>query len=273
MATCASVRRKGSTDQCGCRALLGHTLCGTHARSKVVTLWTEANKEKVVAVERIQAIVRGWLVRHRLALAGPGVLHRAGLANDEDLDTCEEAVRQNPMNYVSFAENGKTWWFDFATLWKWARLSIDPVNPYTKVPLTTDTRRRLRKLWSYRRRHHEVVPPDPTGFEDRLRIRWTLICQVFADTGLGPMNPEPFLRLTKNDYIVIFRMLRDDLQASLPTRSRHALSMIHRCLITSWTLPPAQFILQCSYALMAMLLHTRHDYDLAFCVLSALYRA
>lgn len=239
----------------------------------MVTLWTEANKEKIVAAQKLQAVIRGWLVRHRIALAGPGVLRRTGLANDEDLETCEESSRQDPMNYVAFTENGKTWWFDFATLWKWMRLSVEPTNPYTKVPLSVETRTRLRKLWAYRRRHHETVPGDPGGYEDRVRVRWTLICQVFADNGLGQMNPEQFLRLSKSDYIFIFRILRDDLQASLPTQSRHALSMIHRCLITSWTLPYAQFTLQCSYALMSMLLHTRREYDHAFYVLSALYRA
>lgn len=272
MMLCASVRRKGSTDQCGSRALLGHTLCGTHARSKAVTLWVDANREKVLAAHRIQSIVRGWMVRQRLALAGPGVLKRTGLSNDEDLDTCEETSRQDPMDYFAFTENGKTWWFDFATLWKWVQMSVEPVNPYTKVPLSVDTKRRLRRMWSVRRRFRQPVPTEPAAFQDRLRTRWILICQVFADNAFGVFSPEPFLRLTKNQYIVLFRMLRDDIQASLPTTSRYALAMIHRCLISAWTLSPTQFILQGSYALMTMLLHAKDEPALAFCVFSALYR-
>jgi len=269
---CASVRRKGSTEQCGSRALLGHTLCGTHARSKTVTLWVDANKEKVLAAHRIQAAVRGWLVRHRLALAGPGVLRRQGLSNDEDLETCEPVDRQDPMDYFAFTENGKTWWFDFATLWKWSQMSVEPVNPYTKVPLTVETKRRLRRMWSIRRRHRHSIPAEPTTFQERLRHRWTVVCQVFADNALGVLTPEPFLRLTKTHYILLFRMLRDDLQASLPTQSRYALAMIHRCLISAWTMPPTQFVLQSSYVLMTILLHAKDEPSLAFCVLSALYR-
>jgi hypothetical protein len=267
MATCASVRRKGSTEPCCSRALVGHTLCGVHARAKSVILWSSVNGDKLEAATRIQAGVRGWLLRRRLALAGPGVLSRAGVANTEDLETCEVA---DPLSYFGFIEAGKTWWFDFATIWKWAQTSVEPTNPYTRVPLDVATRKRLHRLWSARRHRRESIPTDPIRFEDRLRSRWTITCQVFANYGLGTMQPDLFLRLTKNDYIVLFRMLRDDLRTSHP--NRYALNLIHRCLITAWTLPPTQFILQGSYALMAMLLHAKDPYPLAFYILAALYR-
>ena len=267
MATCASVRRKGSTDPCCSRALVGHTLCGVHARSKSVTLWSSVNGDKLTAAARIQAVVRGWLLRRRLALAGPGVLHRAEVANSEDLETCEVA---DPLSYFGFIENGKTWWFDFATIWKWAQTSVEPTNPYTRAPLDIETQKRLHRMWSVRKCRRETIPPDPLRFEDRLRARWTTTCQVFATYGLGTLRPDIFLRLTKNDYVVLFRLLRDDLRVAHP--DRNALSLIHRCLITAWSLPHAQFILQGSYALMVMLLHARDPYPLAFYILSALYR-
>jgi hypothetical protein len=271
MATCASVARKGSTDQCPCRPLVGHTLCGVHARCKKVTLWATVNRDKLTAATRIQAIVRGWLLRNRLALAGPGVLRRRDLANDEDLETCVEASRQDPMTYFAFEEAGKVWWFDYATLWRWSQMSTVTVNPYTKVPLTPETRLRLRKVWSYRRRHGQNVPSDPLKFTDRLHARWTILCQIFADNGFGDVSPEYFVGLSRTNYILLFRLLRDDVQASLPTQ-RGALTLIHRCLVSAWSLPPTQFVLQCSYVLMAMLVHSRDPYPLAFCVLSALYR-
>jgi hypothetical protein len=253
--------------------MIGHTLCGTHARAKAVTLWADANRGKVVAVHRIQALARGWIVRSRLRLAGPGVLHRDGLCNDEDLETCEVATRQHPLDYFAFTENGKTWWFDFATLWKWAQMSVEPTNPYTKVPLTAETKQRLRRMWSSRRRHRAPIPPEPALYPERMRSRWILICQIFADNGFGALDPGLFASFTKNDYIVLFRSLRDTLQVSLPlSQTRLALTLIHRCLLTAWTLPPTQFNLQASYALMAMLLHSRNEFGLAFCILSALYR-
>ena len=269
---CASVRRKGSTEACGARALLGHTLCGTHARAKAVTLWTEVNKDKVVAAQRIQAAARGWLVRSWLRLAGPGVLRRVELCNDEDLETCESAARQHPLDYFAFTENGKVWWFDFETLWKWARMSVEPTNPYTKVSLSVDAKKRLRRMWSVRRRHRLSVPAEPAVFQDRIRQRWTIICQIFADNGFGVLDSGYFTPLTKNDYILLFRRLRDILQGSVPIhQSRHALLFINQCLISAWTLHPTQFILQASYAIVAMLLHAKDEFTLAFCVLSALY--
>lgn len=191
------------------------------------------------------------------------------MANEEDLETCEVA---DPFSYFGFHENGKLWWFDFATLWKWAQTSVEPTNPYTRTPLDTSTRKRLHRLWSVRRRRHETTPADPPRVQDRLRARWTVSCQIFAENGLGTLNPDVFLDLSKNDYIVLFRMLRADLQTALPAQSTHALQLLHRCLISAWTLPPAQFVLQGSYAVMAMLLNAKDPFPLAFYILAALYR-
>lgn len=271
MPLCASVRKKGSLEQCSTKALVGHTLCGIHAKCKVPRLWVDAHQDKVGPVLRIQAWIRGWRLRRRLALAGPGVLRRTGLSNDDDLETCETSDRQSPLDYFAFEENGKIWWFDFATLWKWAQRSVDPSNPYTKVPLSIETRTRLRRMWSVRRRNREPVPEDPRTFQDRLTMRWTCISQAIADCGFGSLPVEPFLQLTAHDYIRVFRFLRDDVGATLPG-NRYASPMIDRCLITSRAISPAQFILQGSYALMAMLCHTENSFPLAFCILSALYR-
>jgi len=271
MPTCASVRKRGSLDQCPLKALNGHTLCGVHARSKTVTLWAVVNQGKVGAATRLQAWVRGSLLRRRLRLGGPGVLRRSGLSNDDDLVTCETSDRQYPLDYFAFEENGKIWWFDFGTLWKWAQRSIEPANPYTKVPLSTETRIRLRKLWSYRRRHRELVPLDPRDVTERLTMRWTIISQAVSDCGFGPLLVEPFLQLGTHDYIRMFRFLRDDVAATLPS-NLHAGALIHRCLMTAWSLSPDHVALQCSYALMAILCHAENPFPLAFCLLSALYR-
>jgi len=271
MPVCASVRKKGSLEQCRSKALVGHTLCGIHAKCKVPRLWVDAHQDKVAPLIRIQAWGRGWCIRRRLALAGPGVLHRVGLSNDDDLETCETSDRQYPLDYFAFEENGKIWWFDFATLWKWAQRSTEPSNPYTKVPLSAETRTRLRQMWSYRRRHREPIPADPFQFSERLTMRWTIISQAIADCGFGTLPVDPFLNLTMHQYTRVFRLLRDDVEATLPG-NRFASHLIHRCLMTAGTIAPANFILQGSYALMAMLCHTETPFPLAFCILSALHR-
>jgi hypothetical protein len=271
MPLCASVRKKGSLEQCRSKALVGHTLCGIHAKCKVPRLWVDAHQDKVAPLVRIQAWGRGWCIRRRLALAGPGVLRRAGLSNDDDLETCETSDRQFPLDYFAFEENGKVWWFDFATLWKWAQRSTEPSNPYTKVPLSTETRTRLRKVWSYRRRHKEPIPADPLLFNERLAMRWTIISQAIADCGFGTLPVDPFLNMTMHQYLRVFRFLRDDVEATLPG-NRFASHLIHRCLMTAGAISSAQFVLQGSYALMAMLCHTESPFPLAFCILSALHR-
>lgn len=144
---CASVRKKGSLDQCPANALFGHTLCGSHARAHTTVLWADANASKTACIIKIQAFVRGGLLRKRLRLNGPGVLYRSGLANDEDLVTCEDKERQDPLTYFAFNENGKVWWFDYATLSNWVYRSNIPLNPYTKVPLDIDTKRRMFQIW------------------------------------------------------------------------------------------------------------------------------
>ena len=86
---CASVRKKGSTDQCTARSLRGLTLCGRHAKCKTITLWADVHKKRGDGMIKTQALVRGWLLRKRLALGGPGVLSRKQTTNDEDLVSYE----------------------------------------------------------------------------------------------------------------------------------------------------------------------------------------
>jgi hypothetical protein len=256
--------------------LKGHTLCGTHARAKHVTLWTEAHEDKTLKLRKAQALIRGWLVRKRLKLAGPGVLCRKNLANDEDLETCQEANRQHPFDYFAFEENGKVWWFDFNTLWKWCLRSVNPTNPYTKVQLTPETRKRLRANWSYRMRHRLDRPDEPNTFDERLMGRWNIICQLFSDYGFGEMDPRMFMHLRKSEYNILFRFLRDDLEIVFSNNSstkRFALAQCNRMTYVLGHLATNVYILNSSNAIMTMLLFAKDPYILAFAILSALYRA
>jgi hypothetical protein len=271
---CASVKRKGVIDQCPARALAGHTLCGRHARSKHVVLWAEANQSRTRGIVKAQAVVRGWLVRTRLSLGGPGVLRRRNLANDDDLETCEESSKEHPFSYFAFEEAGKIWWFHFPTLWRWSLRNLKPTNPYTKVPLSSDTRKRLRAVWSYNRRHKLPLPQESANTLDRIEGRWNIISQLFDDNGFGDLDPGWFSRLTKRQIVEIFHMIKDDInvtithqrvQASTRRYVTHALSLAQ-------TNPAPQFLLQAAYLLMLTLITPKDPYPLAFTVLSAMYR-
>ena len=128
---CASVRKKGSDIQCPAKPLFGHTLCGRHAKCKNPILWSTTQHENIHHVIKLQSCIRGWLLRKRLALAGPGVLRRKEVSNDEDFNTMNEKEKVHPMDYFGFEEHGKIWWFEVKSIFQWTTMSFNILNPYT----------------------------------------------------------------------------------------------------------------------------------------------
>lgn len=268
MIQCTSVRKRGATDQCPLPALRGISFCGKHARSKEPVLWTRANRHRDIRC--IQALVRGWLLRKRLRLAGPGVLSRNNLANDDDLFHYVSKDKCNPLTYFAFEENGKTWWFDLHSLWKWAVRSHEPTNPYTRVPLTCDTRKRLRELWVSDGRY----PIWSDSHEDRTQTRWNVICHIFADYGFADIHPQTFLDLDEADVASMFVLLHQDLRIVLPEKHPFRNRILQLCKIgmRSDGLSPRRFLLRSTYILLMILTMTKDAYVIVFSTLSAFYR-
>jgi len=268
MGRCAAVKKKGSTNQCSATAIKGHSLCGTHMRAKTVQIWKDVAAADVRVV-KCQALARRWLVLYRCRLAGPGVLKRKGLANDEDLVTCEESNRQHPFEYFAFIENGKIWWFDFNTIWVWSLKSFEPSNPYTKVPLTTDTRKRLREMWAYRNRNLIKVPVDSENVEERVRVRLNFLCQTFVDHGFVDVSPGQLTRLSKPSHIAMWRFIYEDLgktQGSLRSLCDYMLSAP---LIRANSI---SYIVNSLRVLMRFITYQKEPYVTIFSVMSAIYR-
>ena len=208
-------------------------------------------------------------------MSGPGVLSRNNLANDEDLVTCIEKERQHPFDYFSFNENGKIWWFDFNTIWKWSLRSHEPTNPYTKVPIAVDTLKRLHAGWGYRLRHRIDLPDESLIYEERMSGRHNLLCRMFMNYGFEDIHPRMFSNFTKLDYLTIFRLLDDDARVVFreddPIKEhihRHCLRAQH--LVHS--VPAQQYHLFCTSSLLMMLAKPKDPYILCFTVLSAMYR-
>ena len=273
MNRCASVRKKGSRDQCPTHAMKGHRLCGRHARMKSPVLWTSLHTTSPVV--RLQALVRGFLLRKRLALAGPGVLHRADLANDEDVFTCESKVRQHPMEYFSFEEGGKLWWFDVGSLWTWSARSLEPVNPYTKTPLTLDTRKRLRAIWGHAYRMRLIFPLGGKTFDEILTLRWNVLSQIFRDNGFLDVHPQSFLRFSRAEYGAMFALLHQDLLVVLSERDPCRDKILRLCR-RGMSIRPAvgneAYILHSGLLLLLMLSVPKDPYVLVFSILSAFFR-
>jgi len=273
---CESVRKRGSNEQCGARAVLGHTMCGRHARMKAPLRWADLHHHKSHRIARVQALIRGWLLRKRLAMGGPGVLCRKDLANDEELVTCVEKERQHPLEYFAFEENGKVWWFDFASLWRWAVQTHDPVNPYTKVPLSNETRRRLRDIWGYLQRHRIPLPPESPVYEQRIQQRWNVLCQLFIDNGFTEVHPNNFLNLESHELRSMLILLERDVQVVMRNTDANRGRILRLCTVPLLTrnrwLPPRRYSMWVAYILMLVLSVPKDPYVMTFSVLSALYR-
>ena len=275
MNRCAAVRRIGSTEPCATNALRGHTLCGRHARMRNPVLWVAANTTRVPPIVTIQACVRGWLLRKRLSYAGFGVLRRKDLANDEDIISYTEKDKVHPMDFFSFEENGKFWWFEFGSIWTWCMRNVEPVNPYTKVPLSTETRKRLRTIWGYKRRHKEDIPPESQVYEERLRHRLNILVQHFADYGFVGIQPETLMRFSKSDYITLFVLLQRDIETVVPASDPFRIRISRLCINrthVAHALQNNQFILQCLSLLLHIVTLYRDPYIITFSILSAFYR-
>ena len=202
-------------------------------------------------------------------------MRRTDLTNDDELVSGEEKEKQDPFQYFAFEENGKIWWFDFDSLWKWSLQSLTPSNPYTKTSLSKDIRIRMREMWGFRQRHQLGIPEESGIFEDRVLGRWNIICQIFTDNGFGDFRPEEFARMQKNDYNVVFMMIYDDIQVTMPNShpaKQSIINLCHRAHNVFFTLHTRRYILQSVYTLLLMLSKPKEQYVIAFTVLSALAR-
>lgn len=264
MVRCAATKRRGATTQCTANAILGHTVCGIHARAKNVELWKD-NNVKDIRVSVCQSYARRWLVLRHLRLAGPGVLSRKGLANDEELVSCGEPSSQHPLNYFAFEENGKIWWFDFGSIWTWCLKSVDPSNPYTRCPLSTETRKRLREMWVLRTNRKLALPPEPSVGDDRIRHRWTLLCQIFADNGFTDVSLDQLVRLGKLSHVAMWRFLRED----SPLAFRPSVYMLCQQLLNSNS---PSYIVNSLRMLIQLTTQQKEPYTTVFNVMSAIYR-
>ena len=128
MSKCICYKNKTSEERCTYNAINGLLVCKRHATAKTRRLWVDSSKQAISAI-KIQTIWRAYVIRKWLRLSGPGVLHRTDCHNDEDIVTFVEKDKQHPLEYFSFYENGKLWWFDIQTILKWSIQSTQILNP------------------------------------------------------------------------------------------------------------------------------------------------
>lgn len=216
MNRCFSCKTQDSDERCGNPCLRTLIVCRRHARMKRPRLWYEVNTWVVRAIVRVQAVWRGYSVRTRLALAGPGVLRRADCHNDDELTTCVSKTRQHPLDYFGFLENGTLYWFDQRTILQWAHSNQYVLNPYTRQPLSKDTLRRLREL-SHKRScsktplyHSSSV--IPRILSDRRDMRWLRVCQILQENDIRTLRFEHFASMSPEQIEYFLNFLREDIR-------------------------------------------------------------
>ena len=243
----------------------GFIVCARHARSRSPVLWISLHTASPLV--RVQALVRGWLLRRRLALAGPGALCRAGLANEEDVFTCESKDRHHPLAYIEFDDGGQRWWFDAASLSMWATRCLEPLNPYTNTPLSHDVLRRLRAM--ERLSDFPCVPQTVSELTSR---RWTQLVQIFRDNGFLDVHPHQVAELEAADYRTMFVFLERDLQIVLSEHDCHREALLRLARQGRERLAVPLHRLHSASLLLRMLALPRTPYTLVYSILSALYR-
>jgi hypothetical protein len=268
-------------DQCPSQAMKGLLFCGKHAKTKVKRIWADLNNGKDKAI-RIQKIWRGYFVRKRLALAGEGVLTRRGCHNNEELVTLDEKDKVHPMDYFSFREADKLYWFDVRSIYTILKRSVKPDNPYTRQPLTIETRRRLRDVCRIRKKlelpnYHDT--PLPEHFADLVNEKWLTVCQIIEENGFFDMNHLLFASLNRSQLYVLLNLIHLDLisyasEHSHTSRRYQYVQWIKTCLVNLEKGRTQR--LQCSWAtskaFLSILYDCSENYAVCFIIVSAICR-
>lgn len=228
MLKCVACRNKKSNDRCDSRAIVGLAFCGQHAKSKNVRVWYEVNHidDKVTLISKIW---RGYAVRNRIKLAGPGVLKRGICHNEEELVLAEPKETVHPFDYFAFEEDGKVWWFDIRSIMSICRTSLIPANPYTRQPLSQEARHRARRIYKYRINnklplyHH---PFPKMSVMQLIEHQWMKVCQNMHECGFDDITPNAILSLNQTQIFTILCLMIDDLIAikythTNPLKSRY----------------------------------------------------
>lgn len=277
MSICISCKNQTSAERCPSRAIIGLTFCGKHVRSPIKRLWHVVNGLDIKAT-LIQKVWRGYTVRFRLKLAGPGVLKRSLCHNEEDVVSFEPRERQHPFEFFSFEEDGRIWWFDILSIIGCLNSNLRPMNPYTRQPLSIDTRRRLRAVYKYRVHNRLPIVHQPhtkRSYEELLEHQWMKIVQIVHENGFEDVHPNHFMSLNKSQLLILLNYIVNDMTAlatehPITSRRYRWLSAIKRERDMFNANPHGR--VQVPTLLVSLLNSMNDEYNFCFILMSALYR-
>lgn len=281
MSFCISCKNRNSLERCPSYVVKGTSFCGIHLKVRNHRIWSEVNniEPKVIFIQKVW---RGYSIRNRIKLAGPGALNRSVCHNDEELVLMIDKKSVSPLTYFGFEEAGKIYWFDIRSISEYALYSKIPSNPYTREKLTIDTRVRLRKLCTLRSIYKLANSHDITkqqSLTQKNEHNWNIICQIIEENGFFDINPIQFSSLNKTQLFIFLTMIGLDIRA---WASEHTSKYSRRHKYKAWV----QYIISniqhlheqtsCSFHASKLLLTILNDcndnYSLCFIIMSSLYR-
>ena len=281
MSLCISCKNRYSIEQCTSTAIRGTQFCGKHVRVKRPRIWSEVNdiNPKVICIQRHW---RGYAIRNHIKLAGVGVLNRTLCHNESELVSMDDSKSVTPLDYFSFIESGKVYWFDIRSLSEFSRDTLKPINPYTRVELTFETRQRLRKLCNRRRRLGLPIVHETKlvhTIEERSNVNWMSICQIIEENGFFDMSPLFFSALNRTQLLVFLTIITADMKA---LASEHICRYSRRYKYVYWlnsviklyapNIDSRYYSFLVSRALLSIMNDCMTPYPICFIIMSSLYR-
>lgn len=243
-------------------------------------LWTTVHglDDKII---KTQKLWRGYIVRKRLSLAGPGVLTRKVCNNQDELISLEPIEKVSPFDYFGFEENGKVYGFDIRTTLD--SLHRGGANPFTRQPFTIECRKRLRDIYGYRMRHKLENYYENNIFrtpESLVRNRWTQVCQMIEENGFyTDIYVNTFLGLNRTQLFIFLRMICNDIQI---WAQEHKKPGSRRIKYFVWVkealrklnmeMDMRQFSFIVASVLCIMLYDCAEPYNICFIIMSSLYK-
>lgn len=271
MVQCASVRKKGTTEQCSAKALINSDFCGRHSKARNPVRWVGAANES--SIIKLQSILRGFLVRRRLRYSGPGVLNRKACINDEELVTLDDKNSVHPFDYFGWIQNDKLWWMSIVSVMQLFRGELHPTNPYSREPFPLEARLRIRKLYVYRIRNKlplgHVQPQDV----ERMAFRFNTISQIMEENGYDEFHPNSWAAMNRwqmSRYLELLIRILTTWALEKPIRPWRTglLSYVRRSYTSVLESPQfSQWYASC--ATMTCLIQDRGIHEIAFMIASA----
>jgi hypothetical protein len=256
--------------------------CGLHVRVRNPRLWVVANKVEE-KIELIVKIWRGYIVRKRIRLAGPGVLNRKQCINDEDVGTFDEKNKVHPFDYFGFEEDGRMYWGDIKSMISILNSARIPLNPYTRNEISNEARRRLREIYKYRIRNKLQVDYDTLDINMVSAVtsrRWLQVSQIIYEHELGNIDPQHFESLSRNELGDFITCILEDIHVwshmhhRKPESKRYKYYTLIRYGISKFydVISTQQYSYIISTILMHLLLDSKQDFDISFIILSSFYK-